>query len=509
MSERAHAIKNLKADPTVGRKPPERLRLVEDATVLSPDQDPQLLFKVILKDIEKIIREQPLELMWIGVSRYLLQLRQELTSYHPEIQAFVQAHLDEVLEILRDQSHWEEQINTADDSQRNQIRSVAAQEALHSTAHEFLTSRHEKERIVVHEIGWDRILSDQEHFGMFEKTVEGEHVRVLTVRAEEGQPWYDFIIPPNEQLMHKGGASRVLLKILAGAPLDLILAELPINDIDAIGCGDKTDVQRLGLLMGADIEGIETVDDFDDLPELLRDRDLDMNQAFMTHNGLVFSEDAFRSARSGKIALSGGDRAIYGSEVMYYDGVCLAKNRGMYRLMKMVIEGKAREFDYTPLNEKVDLGIYWLILARKFAKKKNAGELLRRFFDTGKSMGQIQEGETNIYDVLDRVHTDHPFFRFDDAKMDETGHVRWLAKKLFRVAEKAFRIERGFASGLSLERNDFDTIPRTISLATDHPSPRIDAAITEAWIHFVERCRQRADEFQRRDEFSSTSPSTT
>ena len=165
--------------------------------------------------------------------------------------------------------------------------------------------------------------------------------------------------------------------------------------------------------------------------------------------------------------------------------------------MKMVVEGKARSFEYTPLNKQIDLGIYWLVLARKFAKKKNAGALLRRFYDLGKQMGQTREGEEDIYAVLDRVHEDYPFFRFDEAKMDEAGHMRWLARKLFRVAERSFRRERGFPSGLHLEREPFDEVPFTACLFQDQPVPEREREVVGDWPDFEERCRERSEGLER------------
>ncbi len=462
----------------------------------SGEPDPQLVFKKILKEIEFILDRQPLERMWVSVARYLLRLKLNLDQQPPDVQAFVQGHLLPVLDILRDQASWRERTDAA--LEPNHVRSVAGQEALHAMADHLAEHRLEHRETEIRQIGWDQILEDGEHFQMSEKHLEnGEKVNVLHMRIGADHPWHEFIIPPNEQLMHKGGASRVLLKIFAGAPMDLIIPELPVNDVDAVGCGEKTEIQRGALMMGADIEGIEMVENFDNMRQLLLDRDMDMNQAFLTHEGLVFTEAAMRAARTGNITLGEGDRGIYGSEVLYFDRVPLAKNRGSYRLMKMVVEGKARSFEYTPLNKQIDLGIYWLVLARKFAKKKNAGALLRRFYDLGKQMGQTREGEEDIYAVLDRVHEDYPFFRFDEAKMDEAGHMRWLARKLFRVAERSFRRERGFPSGLHLEREPFDEVPFTACLFQDQPVPEREREVVGDWPDFEERCRERSEGLER------------
>lgn len=455
--------------------------------------DPQVALKAILKDIDVTIQKMPLRTMWFAVTKRLLRLQRNVDRLDPQVAAFLQDHIYTMLDVLHDQIAWKNRTMDAIPEHQDQVRSVAGQEALHHIADD-LSEAHERKDIRVHRIGWDEILKDKKHFEMEMRVLEsGDEVKVLKMRVAEGESWHEFIVPPNEKMMHKGGASRILLKIMAGAPIDLLISELPVNDVDAVGCGEKTEIQRLGLMMGADIEGIEMVENFENMPQLLADRDMDMNQAFMTNEGLVFTEEAMRAARTGKIKLSGGNRGIYGTEVLFYQKQELAKNRGLYRLMKMVVEGKAREFDYKPLNNKIDLGIYWLVLARKFAKKKNAGALLRRFYQLGKEMGQIREGEQDIYDVLDRVHAKCSFFRFDEAKMDEAGHIRWLTRKLFKVVERAFRMERGIPSGLTLEREPFDTIEFTPSLFRDQPDPTEEAVLAAEWKGFEERCRIRSD----------------
>ncbi len=485
------------------RRPTHRLTEMDES--FRSKEQAQEIFNIILGEIEGILEEQPLEKMWFYVTKYLIHLRRELENYHPTVRVFVENHLEMVLDVLRDQANWKGQL-TADSTPSDQthIRSIAAEEALHHIANELKEKRHETQEVHVLHLSWDEILHDKEHFRMEKKMLhEGEAdeiiVNTLYVRTDTASPWNEFIVPPNRHVMHKGGISRTVLKIFAGAAPDMIAAELPPNDIDVVACGNKVEAQRLGLAMGADTAGIEMVENFDDIKHLLRTRDVDLNQAFLTHDGLVFSEAALRSARTGRIEISAEDRGIYGSENFHYQTVNLIKNRGLFRLMKMVIEGKARSFDLAPLNCQVDLGVYWLVLARKLAKKKQGGEFLERAFELGKHLGQVREGERTIYDVLDRVHEEFPFFNFDAAEMDEADHIRWLARKLFRVVQHAFRVEQRIPSGLELTREPFDTVPFSVSLFTYQSDPSHVAVFRNEWPAFLERCQRRTQLLGRKE----------
>lgn len=169
----------------------------------------------------------------------------------------------------------------------------------------------------------------------------------------------------------------------------------------------------------------------------------------------------------------------------------MVKNRGMMRLLKTVAEGKALEFDFLPLNKQVDLGIYWLVLANRFSKKENAGEILDRLYALGLQTGQVLQGEEDVFDVLDRVHSRLPFYRFDAGKLDSLGLAKWLYRKLFKQIDKSYREMNNIPTYFPFVREEGDTIPYTVSLKDNVMNDEVVNSYASRWERFLLRCSER------------------
>lgn len=309
-------------------------------------------------------------------------------------------------------------------------------------------------------------------------------------------------LPESSNILHKGGTPRVLLKLWMNAHPSLIAAELPPNDIDVLVAGPRETWQDEALRLGADLEGIEQVEDIDALQELFMGRDVDLNQCFLGASGLVFSERAARAAQSGAIEVSARNRVLYGSEAMRVEGRHLLKARGLMRMVKFVVEGKAASFEISALNTRVDLGVYWLLLARKFMKKTNGPELLLRLQELTERL-HLERARGSIIDVLDRVHEQFPFFEFTDTALSPTDVARWLAKKTMKEVDKHFRIH-GRVPRRPLFSEEELALEGTVQVSLE--GFEADRVVTEdvraEWPAFLERCRRRnaQDRAQRQDE---------
>ncbi len=227
----------------------------------------------------------------------------------------------------------------------------------------------------------------------------------------------------------------------------------------------------------------------------MNNRDLDLNGCFMGSDGLTYSTQALEAARTGKINIVATKRGIYGSEVFYHEGTRLIKNRGIMRYLKTVAEGKAQSFEFLPVNEQVNLGIYWLVLAKRMSRKENAPEIMDKLFYLGRQIQQTEEGEEHIYDVLDRVHTKYPFFDFDGKPLDKTGLARWLHRKFLRQIDKKYRDKNSIPTNLTLTRSEEDTIPYTVSLDAYSSRPDKLEKIKNGWDTFLRRSRRRTSQF--------------
>ncbi len=465
--------------------------------VRDPDaqQEVRESFQRFLAGLQEIIENRPPERWLRGIYLYFRRSQQALETYNPEIRRYLGRRLEPVMDLLRERAKDQKGRRGAAPAED---QAQVAQELIHAIEHILIPEREQERRFTIHRVSLAELLEDDVHFRLGSMlTKAGDRIPALLVCAGgEGDGWYPLPLPSSHEMMHKGGTPRVILKILAGAPLDRIRAELPPNDFDVIASGDPLTRQREAVHMGVDLEGVEHVESLAELDRLFAGRDINLNQCFFGLNGLTYTQQALEAARTGSISLEATERGLYGSETLIYDGVKLAKNRGMQRLLKFVAEGKADSFTFNALNEKIEFGIYWLTLTRKFARKPNAGELLDRLLYLGRQIGQVGPDEHSIYDVLTRVHKEYPFFSMEDMSLDQVALARWLGGKLVKLADRRFRQEERVASGMGLERTPGDTVPYRVSLDEYVPDAARIASAQAGWSSFVTECNRRTQAYQ-------------
>lgn len=437
-------------------------------------------YQEILAGAELILKEGNPARWWHRLYRYFSTQKKKIDGLPAELSESIARQLDEALAVLRAQTGLES-TGVASDYQ------TAAQNAIHEIADLLHRAPETKESSPTRFASFEELASSSPDI-----RIERHDGQVtLIVRPDERSPWVEYDMPRTDRILMKGGLPRIALKRLVGAHRGLVAAEFPVNDVDVIADGEeKVTTKREALELGADAEGIEWSHDVTNLSALLWARDVDLNQCFLTNEGLVYTERAAEAARTGAILALAADRGIYGNEQLVVEGVRLVKNRALSRLVKFVAEGKATGFDMLPLNRQVSMGVYWLVLARKFMFKKNGPELVDRMMEIGKQMGQVREGES-AYDVLDRVHADTPFFNFSEGTMDDAGVTRWLGSKLGKLADRVYRTETRMKLGLKFERAANDTVPYRVSLDGYASDPSRLEALRAEWPDFVSRCEER------------------
>ncbi len=452
--------------------------------------------------IKAEIDSRPPERWWGIAYKGIRRALRDADTYPEELRDFISTRGPEFTKLLKEEIQRDPNSEVAT-SDRAQLIAERAIDIIHDAAKLFpldVDPPVEKETPIKY-VPIEEIIDASKRFNLVpQKLADGRTTNVLQVYSEASQSWHDFKLPFSEKVMHKGGFPRVVLKVLAGAPDETIDAELPPNDFDVVAI-KGSGVNEEAALLDADPAGIEHVDDFD-MNSLIRNRDINLNGCFMTKDGLIYSEQAYEAARSGKIELMPYKRLIYGTETFYYRGERITNNRGMMRLAKTVTEGKALSFDFRPLNRQVDMGIYWLALAQKFSGKKNYGELLDKLYYVGIQMGQVRPNEGDIYDVLNRVHTEFPFFEMERLELDEVGVAKWLGNKLNKQIDRVYRQEYKVASDFELEREPGDTIPYTVSLDGYEKNDDAIETIEQKWDSFKERCQMRTLAYRNSDQQS-------
>ncbi len=456
--------------------------LLRDNATDDPRRD---AYVSLLNELQETVLRSPTRHWWTRVCAILLEWQARPDRIPSEIREYAAEQASLVLDVLRAHARETRALPAKDDPGRAR----RAQDAIHLIAHAIHEEPTGTPVFTLRRIPFSQIASAEPERLSYHTDGDSPH---LLVRADAESIWLRVTLSRLPEVMYKGGIARVVLKIAAGSPRILLQAELPPNDIDIIARGHRPTATSEAIRLGADAGGIEWMESFDDIGPMMSGRDLDINQCFLSGDALLCTEEALAAARTGKIHHEAEDRGLYGTEVVYYEGEHLVKNRGVYRLAKFLVEGKARSFDFTPLNEQIDLGIYWLVLIRKIGRKRDAWRLMNRLYELGRRIGQVREDERTVYDVLDRVHGEYPFFDFDDGALDEIGVAYWLSSKLARLADRVFRHRYAIPIGLELARRPGDMDPYPVTLDGYVDDAAADRRTAEEWPAFLERCRQRS-----------------
>lgn len=399
---------------------------------------------------------------------------------------FIRTYAQAIQDLIRIQAQKHADVDQASPEATKQILE-ATDHIIHEIAN-ILFVPESQERREDEQMQFISIEALRHHAGIRSWHEEGREM--LEVRTPAGKSTV-IKLPASEQVIHKGGAPRIILKMMAQGRPELLEAEVPPNDIDVIVCGEMERAREEALKLGADLEGIEQVATFNDMQGLFEMRDTDLNQCFLGKKGLYFSARAMHAARTGEIEIAARNRPLYGAETFMYEEQRVLKARALMRLIKFTVEGKAKSFTVTEMNAQISLGIYWLFLARKFFKKQQGAELLHRMIAL---QTQLQPGvrASDAIGILDAMHEQYPFFQMEEAaSLSGEDVMRWLAKKAIKVADKRFRTEARIPATSFLESTP--TSQRRINVSLNEYEPDLEEIeqTRAEWPAFLARCRER------------------
>jgi hypothetical protein len=448
---------------------------------------------VVGKTIESLTSEDPTQ--WLKSAYRCLRKLQNVAQtneYPPEVREYLSENLEPILEVLR----GEFSLSPTDaPEERLKQANERARSVIHEISDLLLQEKKEHEPIEILRRSLDDILEQELSNGYQLRKSEGpDGIENIEVYSPLREKWFAFPLPPTVQMVHKGGFPRVILKLLSGAEPSTIESELPPNDYDVIAWGEESQAYKAAAEIGVDLSGVEVLkDDEPDFPELMHTRDLDLNCAFIGQDGLVYSEAAETSSRTGHIEPIPSSRGLYGTNMFCYQGEMLYSGRDIMRAIKFVAEGKALSFSFKELNRQVDMGIYALVLAEKILRKPERKVQLEKMFLLLEQTGQVREGEKDIWATLDRLHAEYPFVQMEDKGLPSDTEVSaWLLKKLGKQALKRFRSDYRIPSTMELDRSENDTAQHTVSLSgysptlTENPTEDLDELV-----RFLDRCSER------------------
>ncbi len=347
-----------------------------------------------------------------------------------------------------------------------------------------------------------------EKIRLISEVVNGTKIRVAILQHPFDGTLHRVRLPFDGTIWKKGGETRALLDILAGAPSGMLAAELPFNDVDVVASGDQEAARTKATLLGADHSGVEMKRGKLDYTDYANSRDMTINMAAITNEGLLYCEQALEAARTGIAEISGNyrpDKAIYNTDrFTWWDSdtderEILAKQRGISREVKATAEGKIIGFKYKNLNANTPLGIYCLWLAKRWTKyivrddlcSDRFGDLLQNMFILMEKMEQVPTGTRNVMDLLESTHRDYPYFDIGREMETIIDEVRWKARKLIKQADREYSWATNVPSNYRFTRSPSDTIERIISLGDFRSDPKLTREIIEWYPGFVQSCRAR------------------
>lgn len=438
-----------------------------------------------------LIIEQNPNSWWHGTAKMLIGFRHRLEAEPDlEVREYFNEYISQSLDMLR------QTISLPDASEEKIIKE--AERMIMNLSME-MASWFEKENLPpkTHFLPLSELVrSKPDRLRIEEREINGIACVILRVKHPTNDTWQEIPLPINHKIWHKGGPARTILEIVANAPLSMQQNEFPWHDFDVVIAGHDGETNA-AIAIGVDSDGIEHMGEEDlNFDRYCHGRDTQQNQVCLGAEGLYYSQPALMSAITGHVNIVGeyvANKAIYGIDRMTIHGIGLAKQRGLMRLVKAVTEGKALSFDYLPLNSSFDMGVYVLFLAKRWSRNEKLPRRLQKMYYLLQQMGQVREGETDIFQVLERAHLENPFFDFDSEIRFPIDVVRWKSRKIVKQIDREFAWKFGFPTILDVQRDPGDDIPSRISL--DGFTLKSDGLdIVEKWKMFTAQSRNRTAE---------------
>lgn len=455
--------------------------------------------RATISELPGVFEGTPPERWFKGTARTVLTARKALSSAPPETQAHLQPIIQTALDLMRGK------LNLTEAIAHNEIPLITDAIIMEMSLGMAQAFAHEVSPIPGQFVDIDTLVRDHpDQLRINTETEDTKQFKFLGIKHPFTQIWYDVPLPLDDKMWHKGGVARAVMDIHAGAPPSMLAAELPWNDLDVITIHDVKTARDHADLMGVEPSGVEVKKGNLDVGQFFAGRDTTQNMVALGRDGLHYSNEALQAAKTGHIRISSRyfpEKAIYNTDSFVFQDsetgkiLLLPKQRGQMRLIKAVAEGKAISFDHMDVVSGLDFGIYALFLAKRWMNKPNFPELMQRMFSLLQQTGQVRDDETNVIDLLTRVHGDYPHFDFTHCLDSLTDVVTWKTKKLIKQIDREFARRHNLPSEIIFVRKPGDTQPRRIDLSGFKFSEEQATTFLTWWPEFLEQCSQRTNTY--------------
>ncbi|KKR73079.1 MAG: hypothetical protein UU16_C0031G0001, partial [Candidatus Woesebacteria bacterium GW2011_GWA2_40_7] len=326
----------------------------------------------------------------------------------------------------------------------------------------------------------------------------------LTIHSKMGT--FEYPLPErnvNGEVAIKGGLARVVAKILFNLSAD---AELPLSDLDLVTFGKIDHEFELNVLKdkyGVDPKDVERINSTGPTGYTLYlgDRDQTLNEVLFTKDGLVISLNALASYLQESSQVSADPvRNIFGTHVINIGANYLLEGAGpvdffyvretrfptpraLSRMYMSLISGKVDTLVIPRGSLKMDVGIYWLVLARKLLKIENIEKkdnLLKRMLELADQVDSpyyaAMHDKDNPLEFVEKVKSMAPGgseFDMDGGDLGEKETLDWLAGRLVKQIMGKVSKFVGYDSVKSFEKKlkpeDLDAIQVLLPRPESYP----------------------------------------
>ena len=267
----------------------------------------------------------------------------------------------------------------------------------------------------------------------------------------------ELVLPPKGAAI-KGGGARRILKYHANS--SFIQSEEPLTDIDYV----VTDVNALSQMATNDIVNMEFK--FGKKPEqLITQADVNMNACLVTDSELIFTAEAFKAAQTGHIQSNYHlRRGFYGDDFLTENGKVYPQPMQVFRLMKLVAEGRASSFDF-PENSPKGLESNWLGIFRRYRQHPNFVTIGQNYFLLANQMG-IQTFGEDFMDTVTTMFTENP--RYPVTSIAPLDPAYYYVTKLLPHVQDYYRSqENPQVQEVTLPEMKKITLPEDIEIDTE------------------------------------------
>lgn len=301
----------------------------------------------------------------------------------------------------------------------------------------------------------------------------------LVVKSKGNE--YQFPLPAKHgtsEVCFKGGLARIVAKIALGEDIS---GELPVHDVDLVVFGKgESSLKEIADKYKTNVRDIERLED-GSYEKYCATRDSTFNEVLVNSKGVFISFNALSSMYQGYTQTADDNTSeslfnkhtfsvykpdlVTGKEKTSDQFVYVGKERfpspvALSRMFKLLVDGKCDGVVVPEGIRKTDVGIYWLVMARKILAeedpmikeaKMERMLTLAKFVDSPFYTGLPDNQKHDPEAFLERIKKAYPNFDMEGSLSDK-DMVLWIVQKLRNQIIRAYMNSVGQSEEKGLQR---------------------------------------------------------